>query len=275
MLFSIDGPGHQPLAGLGVEPCTELVPEGLVAPVFHALFGRHLHVVAAARGAAHAAQRKAALGVGVDEFVRHRRHVGQHAQPAEGVDLLVGLDGVGRHARAAHAVVAVAAGDEVAFELVRLPVLLVAHARPGRVEVVQAHVRRAVDGGEPFGRARFHQVARHLGLAVHRHLLAAREAVHVDAVARALEEQLDALVRQALGLGAGVDAGTRQQVHGDLFEHAGADAPQHVVAALAFDDDVVDASLVQKLPEQKAGGAGADDRDLGAHVRVSERFRAA
>jgi hypothetical protein len=73
------------------------------------------------------------------------------------------------------------------------------------------------------------------------------------------------------GLGAGVDAGTRQQVHRDLFEHAGADAPEHVVAALAFDDDVVDACLVQQLPEQKAGGAGADDRDLGAHVRVSVR----
>jgi len=89
--------------------------------------------------------------------------------------------------------------------------------------------------------------------------------VHVDAMARPLEQQFDAFVRQAFGLGARIDAGARQQIHRHLFEHAGADAAQHVVAALAFDDDVVDACLEKQLAEQKAGGACADDGDLGAH----------
>ena len=51
----------------------------------------------------------------------------------------------------------------------------------------------------------------HLRLAVHRDLLSACEAVHVDAVACPLEQQLDAFVRQPLGPGAGVDAGARSR----------------------------------------------------------------
>ena len=60
---------------------------------------------------------------GVDQFRRHRRGARQHAQPAEGVDALEVADRIGRCAGAAHAVVAVAAGDEVARELVIAPVL--------------------------------------------------------------------------------------------------------------------------------------------------------
>jgi hypothetical protein len=83
------GAGDHRSRQLRVEPAPQLVPEALVAPVFHLVVDRALHVVAAARHAAHGAQREAALAVAVDDGVRrHRRHVGQHAQPAEGVDLL-------------------------------------------------------------------------------------------------------------------------------------------------------------------------------------------
>ena len=112
---------------------------------------------------------------------------------------------------------------------------------------------------------RVHQVVRDLRLAVDRDLLAAGQAMQVDAMARALEEQLDALVRQPLGLGAGIDAGTRQQVHRDLLQHAGADTAKNVGAGLAFDDDVVDAGLEEQLAEQQPGRARADDGDLGTH----------
>jgi hypothetical protein len=159
---------------------------------------------------------------------------------------------------------AVAAGDEVAFDLVVGAVLLVAHRRLAAVEVVQAHVRCLVDRGRPCARAGFHQVARQFGLAVGGDHLAAGEAVHVDGVPRP-EHQLDAVVDDAFAVTRSADAGFAQQVHGDLLQDAGADAAQHVVAALALDDDVVDAGLVQQLAEQQAGGAGADDRDLGAH----------
>ncbi|MCY1556863.1 hypothetical protein D9M68_936600 [compost metagenome] len=90
--------------------------------------------------------------------------------------------------------------------------------------------------------------------------------MHVNRVAVAGKHQLDAVVHRAFGLHALAHAGLGQQVHRDLLQDAGADAAQHIVAALALDDDVVDAGLVQQLAEQQAGRAGADDGDLGSHV---------
>ncbi len=65
------------------------------------------------------------------------------------------------------------------------------------------------------------------------------------------------------------DAGLVQQVDGDLLQHAGANAAEHVLGGLALEDDGVDAGLVQQLAEQQAGRAGADDGDLGSHGDVS------
>jgi len=96
--------------------------------------------------------------------------------------------------------------------------------------------------------------------------------MQVDAVAFALEQQLDAVVRQALGVGAGTHAGFFQQVHGDLFEHAGADAAEHVVGTALLDDDGVEAGGVQQLAEQQAGRAGADDGNLGTHGETSQSW---
>ena len=62
---------------------------------------------------------------------------------------------------------------------------------------------------------------------------------------------------QALG-----DAQLFEQADRALFQHAGADPRQHVVAVLALENDVVDAVAMQQLAEQQAGRAGADDRDL-------------
>ena len=84
-------------------------------------------------------------------------------------------------------------------------------------------------------------------------------------MAQAVEQQLDAAVRQALGVHAGADAGFVEQVDRNLFQHAGADAAQHVVRRVRFEDDGVDVGLVQQLAEDQSGGAGADDGDLGSH----------
>jgi len=130
---------------------------------------------------------------------------------------------------------------------------------------MQADLAGFVNGAQAGGGTGFHQVAGDLGLAVHHHLFAAGELVHVDAVALALEQQLDAVVGQALGMGTLGHAGLLKQVHGDLLQHTGTDAAEHVVAALALNDDVVNAGLVQQLTEQQAGGAGADDGDLSTH----------
>ena len=57
-------------------------------------------------------------------------------------------------------------------------------------------------------------------------------------------------------------AGFVDQRDGALLQHAGADAAEHMLAAVALEDDGVDAGLVQQLAEQQAGGAGPDDRHL-------------
>ena len=103
------------------------------------------------------------------------------------------------------------------------------------------HVLRVIHGGQPLGGARLHQVAGHFGLAVHRHAAAAGERVQVDAVALAFEQQLDAVVVQAFGVGACTHAGLVEQVHADLLQHPRADAAEHVVGAALLDNDGVNA----------------------------------
>ena len=93
--------------------------------------------------------------------------------------------------------------------------------------------------------------------------------MHVDALARVAKAEVDAAVHQPLGVHALAQAELVHQVDRALLEHAGADAAQHVVAAALLDHHGVDAGLVQQLPEQQAGRAGADDGDLGAHGDVS------
>ena len=78
----------------------------------------------------------------------------------------------------------------------------------------------------------------------------------------AAPEHLEAAVYEPLTVHARADADFVQEVDAHLLEHAGADAGEHVRAALAFDDHRVDPGLRQQLPEQQAGRARADDRDL-------------
>ena len=139
------------------------------------------------------------------------------------------------------------------------------------VEVVQGDVGGLVDGGQAGGAARVHQIARQLGLAVDHHALAAGQAAHVDAVALAPPEHFEAAVDQALAMHARTDADLVEEVDAHLLEDAGADAAEHVVAGLPFEDHGVDAGLGQELAEQQPRRAGADDRDL---VRVSTRRQA-
>src|SRR4030095_11691171 len=93
----------------------------------------------------------------------------------------------------ADAMKAVAAGDEVAFDLVREAVLDVADARPVGVEIMRLDVGGLVDGGEAGGLAGVHQVERDLGLAVDHDGLVGG-AVHVDAVPGAAERLVDAMI---------------------------------------------------------------------------------
>jgi hypothetical protein len=87
----------------------------------------------------------------------------------------------------------------------------------------------------------------------------------VDAVAAAVEGQLETVVQGAFGAHALADAGLVQDVHRALFEHAGADRGFDLGPGARFEHDRFDALQVQQVGKQQAGRAGADDGDLGAH----------
>src|SRR4029079_18245717 len=219
------------------------------------------------RGAAHRAEREAARAVHVDQPVRHRRCVRQQAQPAKRVHLLVLSDRAARHAGTADAVEAVAAGNEVAHDLLAHAVLLVGDARPRIVEFVQRDVRGLVHGRQVGGAARVHQIARQLCLAVDGHALAPGEALHVDAATVTAPEHLEPAMHQPLAVHARPDAGLVQQIDANLLEDPGADPAEYVLAGLALQDHGVDAGLSQQLPEQQARRAGTNDRDLRPRAR--------
>src|SRR5690606_8878533 len=119
----------EPFAPLVVEPPLELLPEHVVRPVLDLVGQRDLQVVAASCAAAHRAEREAARAGDVDQLVVDRRRIREEPQPAEWIDLLVLANRILRHARAADAVEAVAAGDEVAIEAMLAAVLAIGDVR--------------------------------------------------------------------------------------------------------------------------------------------------
>ncbi len=87
----------------------------------------------------------------------------------------------------------------------------------------------------------------------------------IDAQHVAVEREFGTVMEDAFSIHAGVDAEVTEEIDRALFEHAGADAAEHVVGALAFEDHRVDPGFFQKPAERQAGRAGADDRNLRAH----------
>ena len=87
---------------------------------------------------------------------------------------------------------------------------------------------------------------------------------HVDAMARAVEGEVDAVVPHPLAREPPADADLAHQVDRPLLEHARAHALDDVLTAAILEDDGVDALEMQQLPEHQTGRARADDADLGA-----------
>src|SRR4051794_27438933 len=116
-----------------------------------------LHIVSAALGRAHRAQRKSPRMVGIDQLIADRWRFWKYAEPAERIDPLEGLDRRRLDAGAADAVKTVAAGDEIAGDLAGNAVLGVSHARVVGVEIKRFDLAGPIDRGEAGGLARIHQ----------------------------------------------------------------------------------------------------------------------
>jgi hypothetical protein len=196
---------------------------------------------------------------GVDQLFRARRHVGQDAQPTEGIGSLERLaigDG-----RAADAVETVAARDEVAGQLVLGIALPITELRPIRLDVVKRYVRGLPDDRSVSGKSRGNEVARDLGLAIDRDGLP-RQLPEIDVDAPAAHADLDALVDQPVAMQPLGDTRLFQQLDRALLQHAGADAGFDIAARPQFENHALDAVHLQQARQQEPRRTGADDADL-------------
>jgi hypothetical protein len=147
MLFSIDGPVTSSSTAFWSN--LQLVPEPLVRPLVDVLVEWTLHIIAAPVRRAHGAERESARMVVVGQFVRDRRRLRQDAEPAERIDPFEGLDRRRLDAGAADAVEPVAAGNEVAGDLVAGAVLVKGNAGMVGVEIMRLDVGGLIDRVRP------------------------------------------------------------------------------------------------------------------------------
>src|SRR6185437_4849224 len=167
--------------------------------------------------------------------------------------------------------VTVAAGDEVALYRAHRTVRAgrraagpEGHSRPGARELVQRHVVDLIEGLPARRRPGRHQVARDLGLAVNANA-AADQRSKVHPMTGPAEGELDPLVHETFAAHPLARARGIEQLSRALLDDSGTDAAEDVLGTAPLEQDVRDPLLREQLPEQKPGGTGADDRDLGAH----------
>ena len=160
---------------------------------------------------------------------------------------------------------AVAAGDEVAVDALLAAVLTVSHVRRCSVDAVHGDVAGFVDGGQARRSAGVHQIPRKLGLAVHRHVLTAGQAVEIDPVAAVPDEYLEPVVHEAFAMHALADPGLVEQVDGHLLEDSRTNPPEHVLGSVTLEEDRIDPGPVEQLPEHQPRRACTDDDDLRFH----------
>jgi len=117
---------------------------------------------------------------------------------------------------------------------------------PGHRGIDHNVVSREVElpaGGQP----RLGEIADHALLAVDGDRPASTELGQRDPVRHSVEEQFDAVVRQAVAVEPRADAGLAQQVDGALLEHTRADPLLDVLPAASLDHDGLDAAQVQQV----------------------------
>ena len=256
----------------------QLLPDALVGPVVDGVVGLDLQVHALQGGRAGADQREAAVVQRVDELVGGRGCLDEDPEPGEGVDALVlGADAL-RDGLAGRAPVSVAAGDDVAGQLLQVAAALQADLVGELTRAVAD--RRAVgldpvdlDGlglpDDPPARldARLVEILDDLVLPVERDRPPAGELLEVDPMVAARPAQLDAVVHGALGVHAIADAGLAQELRDVVLENACADGRLDRLAAARVQHDGVDPLERQQVRQQQSRWASAQNPDLCVHPR--------
>ena len=145
--------------------------------------------------------------------------------------------------------IAVATGDEIAHQLLRLAIFSKADRGFGGflriIEIVDTGVSyfkmNLAAGREP----RVGEVFHHFMLRVDRDSFSAGEVREIDAMRAPAETQIHSVMNKAFVLEAFADAGFHQQIHCALFENTGAHTFLNVLAAAIFEHDGFDAVEVK------------------------------
>ena len=119
------------------------------------------------------------------------------------------------------------------------------HLRLRCVEIQGCDVFCLINGEQPRSRPCLHQVTRDFCLAIDRDGLAARKAAEVNPLPHTIHTKRKTMMHQAFHLHARADTGLIQQLRRGLLNHAGANAPQHVIRAALFQNNCVYPRLVQ------------------------------
>jgi hypothetical protein len=257
------GCGDQRLGELRGQTPPQFVPEPRIRPRVRILVESALHVVAAAVQRTHAAQGETAFMIRINQLVRDRWSVGQNPKPAKRVNALETAHRLGRDAAPANAVIAIAAGDEVADQFACSAAVRVAHDGMRALEAFDAHVARVEYQLRAGRRARLEEILGDFGLTVDRNGIA-RQTLQVDAKGASGEAQGKPVVDQPLAQQPLADVRLYQQFDRALLQDAGANARGDILAAAPLEHHAVDAVLMQQLREQEPGWAGADDSYLSA-----------
>src|SRR5438552_9838609 len=204
----------------------------------------------------------------VDQFRRYRHGPRQHAEPAERIDLFIFAQYVRRDRLAADAMKAVGADHIFAIDPDGLVAGTIGYERGIGFEVVQPHIVGVVHHLAAETVARLVEVARQFGLAIDEDGIAAGIFVEIDAIQHPVMGNVESLVDFAFAIHPLAALRLAHQFGETVLQDAGADAAQHVLAAVFFQHDGVDALQMQELGQQQAGRPATDDTDLDFHLYV-------
>ena len=135
---------------------------------------------------------------------------------------------------------------------------------------MQLQLVRAVDHLEATFTTGIHQIAGDFRLAIDHHLLAG-QLFDIDADQPFAIGQVEAIMRQPLGLHPAIEPKPLHQADGDLFEHTSANPAKHVIRLLSFEYHAFDTFGAQQMAQKQARRPSTDDANLCLHDQLPNR----
>src|SRR6266404_1298042 len=158
--------------------------------------------------------------------------------------------------------VAIAAGDEVAPQLVRRAGVGVGHPRLVCVPVLEHYLAHLPQDCPRFARSGLHEVLLQFGLPVDQNA-SAGQSLEVYPVTAVGEGDVKAVMDESVAHHPSANPGLLKQFHGGPPQQPRADAGLHVILRAALQYHRVDPVATQQLREQQPRRPGTDDRHLG------------